>query len=75
MSAQKQPTYQSYLLRLWRDTHNPSLWRASLESAQTGEIHHFSSLEALFAFIKEKAGAILVNSEQNLSTENLVCFQ
>lgn len=62
MFAQKKPIYQSYLLRLWRDTHNPSLWRASLESAQTGEIRHFASLEALFAFIQENAGAILVNS-------------
>jgi hypothetical protein len=54
MSTQKQTAYSSYLLRLWRDNHAPSSWRASLESAQTGEIYHFASLEALFAFISQQ---------------------
>ena len=49
----KSPThnqdYQSYLLRLWRATcDGETIWRASLESPQTGEQTGFSSLKALF---------------------------
>ena len=45
-----QPTYHSFLLRLWREfRHSP--WRASLESAATGERHSFADLERLFAFL------------------------
>lgn len=41
--------YQSYLLRLWRATcDGETVWRASLESPQTGERAGFASLEALF---------------------------
>ena len=50
--------YQSYLLRLWRTSSQGKLaWRASLESAQTGERRGFADLASLFAFLEEQTGA------------------
>jgi quercetin dioxygenase-like cupin family protein len=47
--------YQSYLLRLWRSSsHGNPVWRASLESAQTGERRGFADLASLFTFLKEQ---------------------
>jgi hypothetical protein len=47
--------YQSYLLRLWRtSSQGNAVWRASLESAQTGERRGFADLESLFAFLEEQ---------------------
>ena len=55
MTHRKQPSYQSYLLRLWQETNGSHLqWRASLESAQTGDIYRFASMEALFAFLRRR---------------------
>jgi hypothetical protein len=53
--------YYSYLLRLWREDRNDeSIWRASLESAQTREQHNFATLDELIAFLHgllvERAG-------------------
>ncbi len=45
-----QPSYHSYLLRLWREFRQ-SPWRASLESAETGERKGFADLDGLFAFL------------------------
>jgi len=48
--------YQAYLLRLWRVQQGPGfVWRVSLESPHTGERQSFVSLDALFAFLREKA--------------------
>jgi hypothetical protein len=44
--------YQSYLLRLWRAKEAEEGWRASLESAQTGERRGFATLDALFDFVR-----------------------
>ena len=41
--------YQAYLVRMWKDG-KVALWRASAQSAQSGEVARFGSLEALFAF-------------------------
>lgn len=50
--ADEKATYRSYLLRLWREETNHGIaWRASLESAQTGEQLHFASLHELIAFL------------------------
>ena len=43
-------TYQSYLVRLWRDSLH-AMWRASAQSVQTHEIVHFADLDALFIFL------------------------
>jgi hypothetical protein len=60
-----QPDYLSYLLRLWRvdgdnaaqPTANQAVWRASLENPHTGERKGFASLDDLFDFLREQAGA------------------
>jgi len=45
--------YQSYLLRLWRvNEEGEEGWRASLESAQTGERRGFATLDALFGYVR-----------------------
>lgn len=47
--------YQSYLLRLWRASSQDKLvWRASLESAQSGIRRSFATLEELFTFLKKQ---------------------
>ena len=54
MSKQK-PRYVSYLLRLWQtESMGRLIWRASLESSQTGERTGFASLKALFAFLRQE---------------------
>jgi len=47
--------YMSYLLRLWQVTlKGRPVWRASLESALTGERRGFADLEDLFEFLREE---------------------
>ena len=47
--------YLSYLLRLWRtSSHGHAVWRASLESAQTGERRGFADLASLLAFLEQQ---------------------
>jgi hypothetical protein len=46
--------YQSYLLRLWRVKEGEEGWRASLESAQTGERKGFATLGALFEYVRSQ---------------------
>jgi hypothetical protein len=49
--------YLSYLLRLWQAQREDKLvWRASLETARTGEQTGFASLKELFAFLREQTG-------------------
>jgi hypothetical protein len=49
--------YHSFLLRLWRtSSHGNAVWRASLESAQTGERCGFADLASLIAFLEEQTG-------------------
>lgn len=55
------PDYLSYLLRLWRvENHgeapgaDKAIWRASLESAHTGEKRIFASLDDLFEFLQKQ---------------------
>jgi hypothetical protein len=47
----------SYLLRLWQtESEGHMVWRASLESPQTGERRGFPTLDALFAFLRQQCG-------------------
>ena len=49
----------SYLLRLWQAEREGALvWRASLESAHTGERRGFASLAALYAFLQQETVAV-----------------
>jgi hypothetical protein len=55
----EQPGYQAYMLRMWRvEAEEGTVWRASVESAHTGERHGFANLELLFAFLEEKTGEL-----------------
>ncbi len=57
--------YLSYLLRLWQSQRNGEfVWRASLESSQTGQQWVFANLDDCFAFLQEQ-GKILSESDQN----------
>jgi hypothetical protein len=56
---QEQRDYLSYLLRLWREGDGEfPVWRASLQSTQTGEKTGFGSLEALFDFLQKQTGSM-----------------
>ena len=45
--------YESYLLRLWEsDQAGELIWRASLESTDTGLRHGFADLNSLFAYLE-----------------------
>lgn len=60
--AEEPQEYQSYLLRLWRtSSYGKPIWRASLQSAQTGEHRGFADLGSLFAFLEQQTGS---NSER-----------
>jgi hypothetical protein len=56
MSSTAQPTYLSYLLRVWRD-HQQTPWRASLESTATGDVRRFGDLEAMWTFLQTQLEA------------------
>ena len=44
--------YESFLLRLWEsDEASQLVWRASLESTDTGERRGFADLDSLFAYL------------------------
>ena len=48
--------YLAYLLRLWQVWEGENaLWRASLESPQTGERRGFANLPELFTFLETEA--------------------
>ena len=53
------PEYQSYLLRLWRESER-SAWRASLQSTATEQIYHFADGAALVAFLVAQMGGLPV---------------
>jgi len=49
--VEERAEYLSYVLRLWQ---SGELWCASLTDPVTGERFGFSSLEALFEFLREQ---------------------
>lgn len=64
--SEKAETYCSYLLRLWREDHNDEqIWRASLESAQTGERHNFATLDELIAFLREQTSTSALSKRED----------
>lgn len=53
----KESDYVSFLLRLWQsDEAGRPIWRASLESAQTGEKYHFPSVSVLAEYLEREFG-------------------
>jgi hypothetical protein len=55
---EKHPDYLAYMLRVWRTQRDgKTAWRVSLKSAQTRECRRFGSLEDLFDYLRQQAGA------------------
>ena len=49
----------SYLLRLWQTEREGALvWRASLESAHTGQRQGFATLAELYAYLDRETAAV-----------------
>lgn len=47
--------YQSYLLRLWRNSgEGGTAWRASLEDTASGEMEGFEDLDSLFVELRAR---------------------
>ncbi len=56
--------YASFLLRLWRaQDYGRPIWRASLESTQTGQRQNFTELEGLITFLKSQFESCRLESE------------
>jgi hypothetical protein len=55
-TRKKPPSYVAYLVRLWQDG-QAGQWRASAQSAQTGERTLFASLSELFVFLESQTAA------------------
>jgi hypothetical protein len=69
MMAEESHDYYAFLLRLWRtSSHGNFVWRASLESAQTGERRSFADLASLFAFLEEQTSGDASQNERTPST-------
>lgn len=51
--AQTIAAYTAYLVRLWRENEEIP-WRASAQSARTGEKVFFADLESLFIFLRSQ---------------------
>jgi hypothetical protein len=61
----KDSDYVSFLLRLWQsDEAGCPIWRASLESAQTGEKCHFPSVFVLAEYLEREFGQREEESEK-----------
>jgi len=57
--GQEQPIYLSYLLRLWSTSvDDETVWRASLESALTGQRQSFANLDDLFDFLRRETSVL-----------------
>jgi hypothetical protein len=66
----EQPGYLAYMLRMWRvEAEDGPAWRASLESPHTGERVRFGSPEALFAFLVEKTGRVVRETQPRAKPE------
>jgi hypothetical protein len=57
--SEKRRHYVSYLLRLWpTEGEGAVVWRASLESAHTGERRGFANLAELYVFLEQQTAAL-----------------
>jgi hypothetical protein len=65
--------YRAYLLRLWTvEQGGQAVWRASLESAQTGDHLGFPSLDALFDYVRAQTrgeSSLFSHGEGNVRNE------
>jgi hypothetical protein len=59
--------YESYLLRLWEsDEAGQLIWRASLESTETGERHGFADLISLFTYLETVSQTLPPDDAHNI---------
>jgi hypothetical protein len=60
--------YESYLLRLWEsDEVSQLIWRASLESTDTGERRGFADLDSLFAYLETVCQTLSPDDAQGMT--------
>ena len=60
--------YESFLLRVWEsDQAGELIWRASLESTDTGERHGFADLADLFAYLETVCRPLPLDDAQGLT--------
>ena len=60
--------YEAYLLRLWEsDKAGELIWRALLESTDTGERHGFAGLDSLFAYLETICQTLPPDDAQGLT--------
>lgn len=62
LNSEESAIYRSYLLRMWQEGQAGDSWRASLQSASTGERQGFASLDSLFDFIRCEAASARTGS-------------
>ena len=55
MNDAQEPTYLSYMLRLWREEPRAP-WRASLHSTATGQVHLFGDVARMWAYLNAQMG-------------------
>ena len=58
MDTKRTVVYTAYLVRLWQENEQ-SPWRASAQSAVTGERIYFTDLESLFAFLQAQTVVVV----------------
>jgi hypothetical protein len=60
--------YMAFMLRLRRSPDRPH-WRASLENAHTGTVHHFTSEEELCLFLADRLASRPLSPDQDLGPD------
>ena len=61
--SEKERRYIAYLMRLWQiEKKGQLVWQASLEDARTGKRQGFSSVEALFDFVRQQMNSTTATS-------------
>jgi hypothetical protein len=71
MKDARELTYLSYLLRLWRDDPGAT-WRASLQSAITGEVRKFADAEQIWAYLNAQMGGRREESRSSYKSNALI---
>ena len=55
---------KNYLLRLWNDSNDQEMWRATIIDIQTKEQEHLASIKALEKFLHSKLSNIAAKNEK-----------
>lgn len=60
----------SYLVRIWKDGKDRSLWRVSLKDLRSQELLHFKDLKAFYAFFDGYVESIALYEEHLESAQD-----